>query len=212
MIAEMEGMWKEEKGKREQAERDLLDYRKRSLRSEREFSRLLEKYDHHIANVNGRESYSQEMFFKLVSTIEDFNTNSQNILEQRCDEVVNQMGRRINQILEKTDEEIKKSKKLSQEEYREIKEEIKEALKLAEGVENENAAIKKENKQLNFQVNVLREERNLMVEELNQKKLLLMRVASALQEERKQAETSRVRSHSRRSSITERMAKSTLPK
>ena len=90
------------------------------------------------------------------------------------------------------------------------KEEIKETLKLAEGVEAENTLIKNENKKLNFQVGVLREERNLLVEELNQKKLLLLKLSNALIEERRQSEmkTTRPRNHS----LSDRAGKSTLPK
>lgn len=53
------------------------------------------------------------------------------MLEKRCNEILHLMNRKINQILDKTDFEIKKTKKLSEEEYRTVKEEIKEALNLA---------------------------------------------------------------------------------
>jgi hypothetical protein len=44
------------------------------------------------------------------------------------------MNRRISEILEKTDVEVQKNKKLSEEEYRTVKVEIKEALNLAKEI------------------------------------------------------------------------------
>lgn len=52
-------MLKAEIEKREDAENQLVDYRKRSLYIEREFKRLLEKYDNHVAMINGQGSYGQ---------------------------------------------------------------------------------------------------------------------------------------------------------
>jgi hypothetical protein len=102
-----------------------MDYRRRSLSIEDEFSRLLEKYDNHVAVVNGHGSYGQDTWNKLVEEIERFNTDSERMLAKRCGEIEAMMGRRVNEILDRTEEEIKRTKKLSEEEYRSVKEEIK---------------------------------------------------------------------------------------
>ena len=43
------------------------------------------------------------------------------MLEKRCGEIMQIMNRKINTILQKTDYEMKKNKKLSEEEYKNIK-------------------------------------------------------------------------------------------
>jgi succinate dehydrogenase flavin-adding protein (antitoxin of CptAB toxin-antitoxin module) len=53
-----------------------MDYRRRSLNIEDEFSRLLEKYDNHVALINGHDSYGQNTWNKLVDEIERFNSDS----------------------------------------------------------------------------------------------------------------------------------------
>jgi ribosomal protein S13 len=68
------------------------------------------------------------------------------MLQKRCGEIESMMTRRVNEILEKTEVEIKKNKKLSEEEYRQVKEEIKEALKIAKEIESENEILKRDNK------------------------------------------------------------------
>ena len=57
------------------------------------------------------------------------------MLDKRCDEILRIMERKINQIIEKTDAQMKKNKKLSEEEYKSIKEEVKEALHIARQIE-----------------------------------------------------------------------------
>jgi ribosomal protein S13 len=118
-----------------------------------------------------------------VGEIERFNTNSERMLEKRCGEIESMMTRRINEILEKTEVEVKKTKKLSEEEYSQVKEEIKEALKIAKEIEVENETLKKENKDLLFRVNMLREEKNLLIGELNQKKLRLKALMVSIYED-----------------------------
>lgn len=93
------------------------------------------------------------------------------------------MSRRINEILEKTEVEIKKSKKLSEEEYCQVKQEIKEALKIAKEIEMENESFKKENKELAFKISMLKEEKNLLIGELNQKKMKLKSIMLSIYEE-----------------------------
>lgn len=66
MVAHLESLLRTEIERREEAERQLMDYRRRSLNIEEEFSRLLEKYDNHVALVNGHGSYGQEIWNKLV--------------------------------------------------------------------------------------------------------------------------------------------------
>jgi hypothetical protein len=59
VVSNLEAMLKREIEKREEAERQLGDYRRRSLFIEQEFKRLLEKYDNHVAVINGHDSYGQ---------------------------------------------------------------------------------------------------------------------------------------------------------
>ena len=73
------------------------------------------------------------------------------------------MNRRVGEILERTDLEIKKNKKFSEEEFKTIREEIREVLTLAREIDSENQQVKRENQQLHFKVNILREERTLLV-------------------------------------------------
>ena len=58
----------------------------------------------------------------MIDEIENFNDNSEKMLDKRCDEILRIMERKINQIIEKTDAQMKKNKKLSEEEYKSIKE------------------------------------------------------------------------------------------
>ena len=129
-----------------------------------------------IAQLNGKENYSQDIWNRLTVEIEKFNENSEKMLEKRCNEILEIMNRKVSQLLGKTEFEIKKNHKLSEEEYKSIKEEIKEALNITKEIEEENEVLKKTNRKLKFKVDILREEKQLLVEELNQKKLLLFRV------------------------------------
>ena len=99
------------------------------------------------------------------------------LLEKRCGEITAMMSRRIGEILERTEYQIQKNKKLSEQEFKTIREQIKEVLILARQIDTENQEVRKINQQLNFKVTMLREEKSLLVEELAQKKMLLKKLA-----------------------------------
>lgn len=70
---------------------------------------------------------------------------------------------------------------------------------MARDIEGENETLKKENRELLFKVNVLKEEKVLLVGELNQKKMRLKQLMLELYEEGGQQGSSRVSSSPRTS-------------
>lgn len=86
------------------------------------------------------------------------------------------MERRIHEILSVVDEEITKNKRVSGGNYKEIKKEIELAMGLALGVEEENRRLKKKLDETLFKNQILNEEKNLLIEELVQKKKVILKL------------------------------------